>query len=272
MYIEDVWSYSTVVKWHIVTSPCCYTHHSHPLNPSQMKSVNLVTRILVLARPFWNLRSFLHYNVVAKKPRQRTLIFSGGDRILSEIEKLRIFTIIDSNQWQERTTTVHVPGFVSLRSVVSVPPHPNLRGRHPCSSRMCRTKAIEMDYGFSVSDGVCVCNYPYFYRLLVYDLTWSAFEGRLHHFKILCLLNWKIGPNGGMMTTPLFPIPLCTITPGNYIGRYRILCQRFVSSPWRTPLLAHAVSLVKKYVETQSNRAGININCCSIACMCRGIV
>ena len=51
------------------------------------------------------------------------------------------------------------------------------------------------------------------------------FEGRLHHFNFLCMLNWKIGPNGGMMTTPLFPIPLCTITPGNYSGRYRILCH-----------------------------------------------
>ena len=34
-----------------------------------------------------------------------------------------------------------------------------------------------------------------------------AFEGRLHHFNFLCMFSWKIGPNGGMMTTPLFPIP-----------------------------------------------------------------
>jgi hypothetical protein len=68
------------------------------------------------------------------------------------------------------------------------------------------------------------------------------------------------------MTTPLFPIPLCTITPVNYSER--ILCQRFVSSPWHTPFLAHTVSLVKKYAKTQSNRAGID--CCSIACMLSG--
>jgi hypothetical protein len=46
------------------------------------------------------------------------------------------------------------------------------------------------------------------------------------------MLNWKIGPNGGMVTTPLFPIPLCTITPGNYSGRYRILFDSKTNVHW----------------------------------------
>ena len=65
-----------------------------PHQSNEISRIFLVTRILVLAGPFWNLRSSIHYNVVCKKARQRPVIVSGGDRILSDIEKLWIFTIV----------------------------------------------------------------------------------------------------------------------------------------------------------------------------------
>ena len=70
-----------------------------PLPPIEHQSneisrIYLVTRILVLAGPFWNLGHLYITMLSAKKARQRALIVSGGDRILSDIEKLLIFTIV----------------------------------------------------------------------------------------------------------------------------------------------------------------------------------
>jgi hypothetical protein len=58
-----------------------------PLPPIEHQSneisrIYLVTRILVLAGPFWNLGHLYITMLSAKKARQRTLIVSGGDRIL----------------------------------------------------------------------------------------------------------------------------------------------------------------------------------------------